>query len=90
MSITAALGLYFVIWWVVWFAVLPWGVTSQHEGKNFEPGTDPGAPERPYILRKVIVTSAVSAVILAAVYVVWTSGIIPFDRIPMPYDSPNR
>jgi predicted secreted protein len=87
MSITAAIGLYFVIWWVIWFAVLPWGVTSQHEGGQLEPGTDPGAPQRPHMLRRVIVTSAVSAVILAVVYVVWISELIPFDRIPMPYGS---
>ncbi|MEX2128762.1 MAG: DUF1467 family protein [Xanthobacteraceae bacterium] len=90
MQVTAALGIYFVIWWVVWFAVLPWGVKSQHEGEKFEPGTDPGAPLRPLLLRKVIATSVVSAGIFVVVYAVWVSGIIPFDRIPMPYDSPDR
>ena len=32
MPVTTAVAVYFLIWWVVLFAVLPWGVRSQHEG----------------------------------------------------------
>ena len=44
MPITTAVAIFFLIWWVVLFAVLPWGVRSQHEGGEITPGTDPGAP----------------------------------------------
>jgi predicted secreted protein len=30
MSLATAIAIYFIIWWVVLFAVLPWGVRSQH------------------------------------------------------------
>ena len=40
-------AIYFVIWWIVLFAVLPWGVRSQHESGDSAPGTDPGAPAMP-------------------------------------------
>ena len=90
MSITAALGIYFVIWWTVLFAVLPWGVRSQHEAETFEPGTDPGAPQRPLLLQKAIATTAISAVLFVIVYIVWTSGIVPFDRIPLPFKLPSQ
>ncbi|HEY7458576.1 MAG TPA: DUF1467 family protein [Xanthobacteraceae bacterium] len=90
MSISAALGIYFVIWWTVLFAVLPWGVKSQHEADSFEPGTDPGAPQRPLLLQKAIATTVISAIVFAIVYVLWTSGAIPFERIPLPFTLPSR
>ena len=38
------LAIYFIMWWLVFFAVLPWGIRSQHEHGDIVPGTDPGAP----------------------------------------------
>ena len=32
MPVTTAVAIFFLIWWVVLFAVLPWGIRSQHEG----------------------------------------------------------
>ena len=43
-TISTALAIYFVIWWVVLFVTLPFGVRSQHEDGEGAPGTDPGAP----------------------------------------------
>ena len=82
-------GIFFVTWWIVLFAVLPWGVKSQHETDLFEPGTDPGAPQRPLLLRKVLATTLVTAIVVGVAYAVWESGIIAFDRIPMPYPTPS-
>ena len=45
-SISSALAIYFVIWWLVLFVTLPFGVRSQHEDGGEPPGTDPGAPMR--------------------------------------------
>ena len=39
---STAIAIYFLIWWIVLFAVLPWGVRAQ--GEDSPPGTDPGAP----------------------------------------------
>ena len=85
MPIVTWAGIFFVVWWVVLFAVLPFGVKSQHEAGSFEPGTDPGAPQRPLLLIKVVATTAISAVVVTIAYAVWESGIIPFDRIPIPF-----
>jgi predicted secreted protein len=85
MPIVTWAGIFFVVWWVVLFAVLPFGVKSQHEAGSFEPGTDPGAPQRPLLLIKVGATTVISAVVVVIAYAVWESGIIPFDRIPMPF-----
>ena len=47
MSWTTAAAIYFIIWWTVLFAVLPFGVRSQGESGTVIPGTDPGAPVVP-------------------------------------------
>ena len=44
MNTTTIIAIYFLIWWLTLFAVLPWGVRSQTEAGEFAPGTDPGAP----------------------------------------------
>ena len=44
MATSTVIAIYFIIWWVVLFAVLPWGVHSQQESGEVAPGTDPGAP----------------------------------------------
>ena len=64
---TTAIAIFFLIWWVVLFAVLPWGVRSQHEGgEAIAPGTDPGAPADPELGRKLLWTTLVACVIFAA------------------------
>ena len=69
MSIATAIAIYFIIWWVVLFAVLPWGVRSQHETGAVTPGTDPGAPTIPRLKAKLVWTTIVAAVVFAAWYV---------------------
>ena len=46
MSTPTIVAIYFIIWWVVLFMVLPFGVRSQDESGEVSPGTDPGAPMR--------------------------------------------
>jgi predicted secreted protein len=63
------LAIYFMVWWVVLFAVLPFGVRSHAEaGVDLPKGADPGAPAAPQMLRKLAVTSIVAAVVSAAIY----------------------
>ena len=33
MGISTAIAIYFLIWWIVLFAVLPWGVRAQGDGQ---------------------------------------------------------
>lgn len=69
--IPAAVVVYFTIWWVVLFAVLPWGVTSQKEAGDVLRGSDPGAPAAPRLLWKVLWTTAISAAVFAVVMVLF-------------------
>jgi predicted secreted protein len=81
MSIFTALAIYFVIWWVALFAVLPWGVQSQHEAGEMPPGTDPGAPVLPHLGRKLVWTTIVATVVFAAWFVVYAYRLVTLDQL---------
>jgi predicted secreted protein len=73
MTIASALAVYFVIWWTVLFAVLPFGVHSQAETGDITQGTEPGAPALPGMLRKALITSVIAAVVFAIAWYVWAT-----------------
>ena len=50
--------LFVLIWWVMLFAVLPWGVRPQDHTDN--PAHWSGAPERPMMWRKLLATTLIS------------------------------
>jgi predicted secreted protein len=63
MNWTTALAIYFVAWWIVLFVVLPFGVRSQQEAGEVVPGTDPGAPVITRLVRVVVLTTILTAVL---------------------------
>jgi predicted secreted protein len=81
MSIFTALAIYFVIWWIALFAVLPWGVRSQDEAGGMTPGTDPGAPVLTNLKRKLIGTTIVATAVFAAWFVVYVYRLITLDQL---------
>jgi len=87
-SLTTAIAIYFIIWWVVLFAVLPWGVRSQEESGAVAPGTDPGAPVVPAIWRKLVWTTLASAVIFAVCAVLYRYRIVTLDDLAALFASP--
>jgi predicted secreted protein len=74
-------AIYFIIWWTVLFAVLPWGVRSQRESGEVVPGTDPGAPSVPALGRKLVWTTLVSAALFAVLYYVYASRLVTLDDL---------
>ena len=86
MNVTLGVAIYFILWWTVLFAVLPWGVRSHREaGMTPGEGADHGAPVLPNLVKKAIATTIVSAVLYLAGYAVWRAGWISLDKLPMPY-----
>lgn len=81
MQIGSALAIYFVLWWVVLFAVLPFGVRSQIEDGESVAGTDPGAPTLPRMARKLIWTTLVSAAIFAIGMAAYRAGYLNVERL---------
>jgi predicted secreted protein len=79
MKIGTIVAIYFLIWWVVLFAVLPWGVHSQHEGGEIAPGTDPGAPSVHRVWIKLVWTTVVATAVFGLFYAIYGFGLIPLD-----------
>lgn len=65
-STPLAIAIYLTIWWIVLFAILPFGVRSTHEEADTPEGSDPGAPVAPKLLMKAAITTVVAAVVFAA------------------------
>jgi predicted secreted protein len=78
---TTIAAIYFIIWWTVLFAVLPWGITSQHETGEIAPGTDPGAPVMTGFKMKAIWTTVIATVIFVAFYVCYTTRIVTLEDL---------
>ncbi|WP_041376033.1 DUF1467 family protein [Polymorphum gilvum] len=83
MSIPFALAVYFMIWWIVLFAILPFGVRTQEEDGAVTPGSVPSAPSRPLLLRKALWTTVVASAVFASFVWLRASG-ITLDDIPLP------
>lgn len=61
-------AIYFVIWWTVLFAVLPFGVRGQHEDGEVTDGTEPGAPINAHLWQKALATTLISAVLTVLIF----------------------
>ena len=70
------IAIYFVLWWIVLFAVLPWG-TRPVANADSETGWR-GAPERPGMLKKVAATTIVTGIIWGLLYLAITSETLSF------------
>ena len=80
-TISTSFAIYFVLWWIVLFLTLPFGVRSQHEDGGVSPGTDPGAPIASKMGRKLLWTTLLSAVIYAAGLTAYRAGLFSIDRL---------
>jgi predicted secreted protein len=74
MQIGSVIALYFVIWWVTLFAVLPFGIVRARDAASAPSGSDPGAPATVRFARIAIVNSIVAAVVLAIFWVVYVEN----------------
>jgi len=59
--------IFVVIWWLVLFMVLPFGIQKDDEIVG---GNDPGAPKNPMLKKKIILTSIISLVLSIIVSVI--------------------
>ena len=69
MGITGPIIVYVLIWWVIFFSVLPLGIQSTK--KKFEEridGLDPGAPINPRIGKKFLITTIITSIIFIVIY----------------------
>ena len=69
MGITGSIIVYVMIWWIIFFSVLPIGIQSNKEVfKEKIEGMDPGAPKNPNITKKFFITTLITTVIFSVIY----------------------
>ena len=66
MSITGLAIIYIIIWWIVFFAILPIDVERKKMVKI--DGEDPGSPENPKMLKKFIYCTVITTVLFVVIY----------------------
>ena len=80
-TISTGFAIYFVMWWIVLFLTLPFGIRSQHEDRASSAGTDPGAPVITGMGRKLIWTTVISAVLFAVSMLAYNAGLLNVERL---------
>ena len=82
MTIISGLAVYFIIWWLTLFMVLPWGSRSAHEaGSAVGAGHAPSAPIQARMRVKVLVTTVLTTAFFAAFYWMITSSSLTLDDL---------
>ena len=66
MSITGSVVIFVIIWWIVFFSLLPLDVNREKNNKI--EGEDPGSPENPKILKKFVYTTIFSLLLFSIIY----------------------
>jgi predicted secreted protein len=82
MSFFSGFAVYFIIWWVTLFAVLPLGVRTQAEAGDVTLGTTESAPFAAQLGKKALITTLVSGVIFTVYYVITSVYGLSVDSIP--------
>jgi predicted secreted protein len=90
MNTTTILAIYFLIWWVTLFAVLPFGARSQSDAGEMTPGTDPGAPAVHRVWRKLLITTLVASIIFGTLYVSYVYDLIPYEFLKRISTPPHQ
>ncbi len=75
MDIVSGIVVYILLWWWVLFMVLPFGAKAP---ETIEKGHATSAPERPRLLKKMLITSVIAAVLWFGVDAIIASGIFTF------------
>ena len=66
MSTTGLAIIYIIIWWIVFFAILPIDVNRAKTAKI--DGEDSGSPENPKMIKKFLYCTGISTVIFSIIF----------------------
>jgi len=83
MTITAAIVLFAVVWFMVFFIVLPLRLTTQGDAGEVVPGTPKSAPRDEMVGRKARVTTVWAVLVWAVLAGIILSGVISIRDIDM-------
>jgi predicted secreted protein len=78
-SITA---FFFLMWWTLLFAALPFGLRTQQDENDVTFGTIPSAPRGPHMLKAVILTTIITTIVVSGVVFAVNYLGMGFDDLP--------
>ncbi len=82
MTWVSVAAIYFILWWVVLFATLPFGLRTQDDDDHVTLGTVSSAPRGPHMLRAFLRATIVSAILLGVAYLVTKGLDLGIDDLP--------
>jgi predicted secreted protein len=77
MGWAGGITVFFVTWWLVIFMVLPWGVQAIDQ-EDVEKGQSRGAPKKPLMIRKFVITTVITTILWGIAYLLIDSGMLSF------------
>ena len=89
MSLTFAIAIYFIIWWMTLFAVLPFHGRTQDEAGEVVPGSPGSAPAKPAFLKIFLVNTLIASLIFALVWSIIVYQWIDLDLIKIETRMPT-
>ncbi len=82
MNWVSGAAIYFILWWLVLFAMLPLSLKTQDDDQDITLGTVSSAPRGPHMLRAVIRTTLATCILFAGLYVLTRVYGFGIDDIP--------
>ncbi|MEJ6784464.1 DUF1467 family protein [Aminobacter sp. Piv2-1] len=82
MTWVSIIAMYFVFWWLTLFAILPFGLKTQDEDNDVTLGTVSSAPRGPHMLRAILWTTVVTAVLMGGFFGITRGLGYSFDDFP--------
>ena len=82
MGLTGNIVVYVVVWWLVFFMTLPFGVRGQWEDGEVVEGSEPGAPIKTNLGKKALITTGIAFVIWGLIWLAVTFNILGVETAP--------
>ena len=76
MGLVTGIAVYFVVWWITLFMVLPFGIEREI---NVKEGNDPGAPVKHRVLIKFAINTVLASIIWLIIFLIDVFEIIKLD-----------
>ena len=82
MNLTGAIAVYVIMWWLIFFMILPIGSRAVLDSGDVVKGQDAGAPKKPRVLFKMGVATLISAVVFGIFYWLVDAGYLSLSPSP--------
>lgn len=79
MELTSSIAIFVIVWWLIFFMILPIGAREVIDRSDISLGQAAGAPKRPRLLLKAFITTLISIAFFGFFYWLFVSGFVAID-----------